>query len=65
VCQHKIRQDVKNLNNLISDVAVKVLRESFLKGYFKHYIIGFIRFSKNVNEANILPSTEISFINLL
>jgi hypothetical protein len=30
------------LNNLKSDVAVKGLHESFLKGYFKHYIIGYI-----------------------
>jgi hypothetical protein len=65
MCQHKIGQDVKNLNNLKSDVAVKGLHESFLRGYFKHYIIGFIRFSNNLNGANILPATEISFINFV
>jgi len=61
----QIRQDVKTMNNLKGDVAVRGLHESFLKWYFKHYIIGFVRFCKNLNGANILPSTEISFINFL
>jgi len=38
--------------------------KNFLK-VVKHYIIGFMYFSKNLNGANNLPPTEISLIIFL
>jgi hypothetical protein len=50
------------LSDLESDVAINGLHESFLKGQLKLDMIGFIRFSGNVGEANSLPSREFCFI---
>jgi hypothetical protein len=53
------------LNDLESDVAINGLHDSFLKGELKLHIIEFTCFSKKLNGANSLPTTEIGFIIFL
>jgi hypothetical protein len=50
------------LNDLESDVAINGLHESFLNGYFKNYITGFVCLSRNLSGVYILASTEFSLI---
>jgi hypothetical protein len=50
------------LNDLESDVAINGLHESFLNGYFKHYINWFVCLRSDLIGVYIIASTEFGLI---